>query len=193
MTIILTARIDSATPAGTFVTNQGTANFDTDNNGTNESSAPTNPVSFTVVDAVTLTATKTATGPFYPGSDFTYTVVLTNAGPSTQPDNPENEFVDALPASVTGVTANATSGTDVGGGDQYRQLEWEPGERRLGDDHDHRDDHPSTALGTVVTNQGAAFSTRTVTAATRLPFSPTIRTWAARPTRPASPSPRRRP
>ena len=47
-----------------------------------------NPTSFTVVNAVTLTATKTVTGPFFPGTIVTYTIVLTNTGPATQPNNP---------------------------------------------------------------------------------------------------------
>jgi uncharacterized repeat protein (TIGR01451 family) len=40
----------------------------------------------------------------------TYTVVLTNAGPGTQGDNPGNEFTDVLPAGLTLVSATATSG-----------------------------------------------------------------------------------
>ena len=97
VTITITATIDVSTTAGTVVTNQGTAFFDADGNGSNEASVPTddpgvtgpaNPTSFTVVTAATLTATKTVTGPFYPGGNVTYTVVLTNTGPATQPDNP---------------------------------------------------------------------------------------------------------
>jgi len=61
----------------------------------------------------TLSGTKTATGPFSPGSTVIYTVVITNAGPSTQADNPGNEFTDVLPAGLTLVSATATSGTAV--------------------------------------------------------------------------------
>jgi uncharacterized repeat protein (TIGR01451 family) len=61
----------------------------------------------------TLSGTKTATGPFSPGSTVIYTVVITNAGPSTQGDNPGNEFTDVLPAGLTLVSATATSGTAV--------------------------------------------------------------------------------
>ena len=51
-----------------------------------------------IVTSPTLTATKTVTGPFHPGTLVTYTIVLTNTGPSTQADNPGHEFVDLLPA-----------------------------------------------------------------------------------------------
>ncbi len=61
----------------------------------------------------TLSGTKTAAGSFTPGSTVTYTVVLTNAGPGTQQDNPGNEFTDVLPSSLTLVSATATSGTAV--------------------------------------------------------------------------------
>ena len=44
---------------------------------------------------------------------ITYTVVLTNAGPNTQSDNPGDELTDVLPASLTLVSASATSGTAV--------------------------------------------------------------------------------
>ena len=103
-----------------MVANQGTANFDGDDNGGNESSVLTddptvggtaNPTSFTVAPAVTITGTKTVSGTFMPGSAVTYTVTLANAGPGAQPDNPGNEFVDVLPASLILVSATASSGT----------------------------------------------------------------------------------
>jgi len=58
-----------------------------------------------------VTATKTASGNFIPGGSITYTIVLTNSGTGPQNDNPGNEFTDTLPASVTFVSASATSGT----------------------------------------------------------------------------------
>ena len=72
-----------------------------------------NPTSFTVTSPATVTATKTVTGTFNPGGAVTYTVVLTNAGPSAQADNPGNELTDVLPASLTLVSATASSGTAV--------------------------------------------------------------------------------
>ncbi len=60
-----------------------------------------------------VTATKTVSGSVSPGGAVTYTVVLTNSGLGAQADNPGNEFTDVLPASLTLVSANATSGTAV--------------------------------------------------------------------------------
>jgi uncharacterized repeat protein (TIGR01451 family) len=60
-----------------------------------------------------VSGTKSASGTFGAGSTVTYTVVLTNSGPSTQTDNPGNEFDDVLPPELTLVSATATSGTAV--------------------------------------------------------------------------------
>jgi len=60
-----------------------------------------------------VTATKTVAGTFTSGGTVTYTVVLTNSGGLDQGDNPSNEFLDTLPAGLTLVSANATSGTAV--------------------------------------------------------------------------------
>jgi|CXWL01.1.fsa_nt_gi uncharacterized repeat protein (TIGR01451 family) len=76
--------------------------------------------SATDVDAVlaapgaNVSGTKTASGgPFNSGGTVTYTVTLTNSGTGAQADNPGNEFVDVLPASLALVSATATSGTAV--------------------------------------------------------------------------------
>ena len=104
------------------MSNQGTASFDADGNGTNEATALTDdpgvagaadPTSFTVTSPATVTGTKTVTGTFNPGGAVTYTIVLSNAGPSAQADNPGDEFTDLLPASLTLVSATASSGTAV--------------------------------------------------------------------------------
>ena len=60
-----------------------------------------------------LSATKTVSSTFVVGSGVTYTIVITNAGPGAQADNPGNEFTDVLPAHVDLVSATATSGTAV--------------------------------------------------------------------------------
>jgi uncharacterized repeat protein (TIGR01451 family) len=57
-----------------------------------------------------VTGTKSVSGTFTEGGNITYTVVLSNAGPGIQLDNPGNEFTDALPAGLTLVSASATSG-----------------------------------------------------------------------------------
>lgn len=54
---------------------------------------------------------KTVDGDFWPGGAITYRVVLTNAGPGDQGDNPGDELVDVLPADVTLTGASASSGT----------------------------------------------------------------------------------
>jgi len=74
------------------------------------------PTAFTcsaLAQTVVLQATKTVTGNFVAGGAITYTVVLKNTGTGVQADNPGNEFTDVLPATLTLVSANATSGTAV--------------------------------------------------------------------------------
>ena len=123
VTITIVATInDDAT--GT-ISNQGTVNFDADGNGSNEASAQSDdpgapgaadPTDFEVVEnpePADVSATKTVAGGFEPGTDATYTIVLTNNGTGPQGDNPGDEFVDVLPAGLTGVSAAATSGTAV--------------------------------------------------------------------------------
>jgi hypothetical protein len=58
-------------------------------------------------------ATKAAAGLNAPGAPVTYTIVLQNNGTTAQADNPGDELVDVLPASLTLVSATATSGTAV--------------------------------------------------------------------------------
>jgi uncharacterized repeat protein (TIGR01451 family) len=62
---------------------------------------------------VFVTGTKTASGTFTVGSAVNYTVVLTNSGTGSTPDNPGNELTDVLPATLALVSASATSGTAV--------------------------------------------------------------------------------
>jgi uncharacterized repeat protein (TIGR01451 family) len=64
-----------------------------------------------VTPAVQLAATKTVSGTFVEGGTVTYTVTITNNGNATQTDNAGNELTDVLPASLTLVSASATSGT----------------------------------------------------------------------------------
>src|SRR5947207_3129344 len=54
---------------------------------------------------------KSVSGGTSPGSTAAYIVVLSNAGPSAQADNPGAEFTDVLPADLTLVAADASSGT----------------------------------------------------------------------------------
>jgi len=68
---------------------------------------------FQPAQTVNVTGTKTATGNFQVGGTIIYTVTLTNSGTAAQTDNPGNEFTDVLPATVTLVSASASSGTAV--------------------------------------------------------------------------------
>ncbi len=118
VTITIHATIKAGTALQT-VSNQATACFDADGNGTNESTAQSaapggGPTTFVVSSPAAIgTHSKTVTGNFSPGGQVTYTVTISNTGTSTQQDNPGDEFTDVLPASLTLVSANASSGTAV--------------------------------------------------------------------------------
>ncbi len=118
VTITITATINAGTQC-TSITNQGTASFDSDNDGTNDTAVPTDdpgvvgtadPTVFTVQCAA-VTATKTVSGTFTVGSNITYTIILSNSGSGATLDNAGDELTDILPASLTLVSAVATSGT----------------------------------------------------------------------------------
>ncbi|HKI03810.1 MAG TPA: ExeM/NucH family extracellular endonuclease [Thermoanaerobaculia bacterium] len=68
-------------------------------------------VTTTVISPALVSGTKIVSGPLYPGSFVVYTVVLTNAGPASQQDNPGNEFTDFLETGLTLFSATATAGT----------------------------------------------------------------------------------
>ena len=55
-------------------------------------------------------AAKTVSGTFEAGGAISYSVVLTNSGAAAQGNNSGAEFTDTLPATLSGVSANATSG-----------------------------------------------------------------------------------
>jgi len=90
------------------LTDQATATAGTSdpNNANNTASATT-----TVLSPATVTATKTVAGTFRVGQNVTYTVTLSNSAAYDQQNNAGPEFTDALPASLTLVSATATSGT----------------------------------------------------------------------------------
>jgi CSLREA domain-containing protein len=66
---------------------------------------------FDVTSPATITGTKTVSGNFNPSGNITFTIVLNNSGPAAQASNPGNEFTDVLPASLSLVSASASSGT----------------------------------------------------------------------------------
>jgi uncharacterized repeat protein (TIGR01451 family) len=61
--------------------------------------------------AASVSATKTVAGTFVAGGAVTYTITLTNTGTGTQADNAGDEFTDVLPATLSLVSATASSGT----------------------------------------------------------------------------------
>lgn len=106
----LVVAVAPATPAGTTITNTANiATTTTDANPGNNSATSTT----SVLSPATITATKTASGSFQPGGAITYTIVISNSGPSTQQDNSGHEFTDVLPAALDLVSASATSGSAV--------------------------------------------------------------------------------
>jgi uncharacterized repeat protein (TIGR01451 family) len=96
VTLVNTATV--AVPAGTSDPNTG-----------NDSATDTD-----IVDpqGAIVTGSKSVSGTLSPGGGITYTVTLT-ASAGAQADNPGNEFTDVLPASLTLVSASASSGTAV--------------------------------------------------------------------------------
>ena len=102
--------VTAATLPGTAITNTAaiTAVTGDSDPGDNSSSFVSH-----VVSPAVLSATKTVAGTGAPGATLTYTIVLSNTGTGAQFDNAGNELVDVLPASLTLVSANATSGTAV--------------------------------------------------------------------------------
>lgn len=103
----LTVQVDVAFGAGVLASNTATVTSATSDGNLANNSAT---AATTVLSPATVSATKAVAGAFIPGSLVSYTVVLTNAGPATQFDNPGDEFVDVLPAGLTLVAASADSG-----------------------------------------------------------------------------------
>ncbi len=104
----LTVHVGTGFVGGAVLSNTATvATATADPVGTNNTAIATT----TLLSPAALAATKSAAGAFIPGSLVTYTVVLSNAGPAAQSDNPGDEFVDTLPAELSLLGATATSGT----------------------------------------------------------------------------------
>jgi uncharacterized repeat protein (TIGR01451 family) len=150
----LTVQINGAVTPNTLISNTATASAQTTdlNTGNQSGSAET-----TVGNRApaTVSATKTASGTFLPGSTVTYTVVLSNAGPGDQFDQGGDEFTDVLPSQLTSVAAGATRHGRGHPGHQYGHLERRDCRRRPG-----RMDHPATLAsalqpGSTVSNQGS--------------------------------------
>jgi uncharacterized repeat protein (TIGR01451 family) len=104
----IVAAVDGATPVGTVLSNTATVGSVTpEPNAANNSATATT----TVASPSLVSATKAVSGSYWSGGSVTYAIVLSNAGPGAQLDNPGDEFVDTLPAELALVSAYATSGT----------------------------------------------------------------------------------
>lgn len=118
VTITIEAVIPANATSGT-VLNQGQANVDLDDNGTNETAVPTDDpdtggaqaTGFVIVTPDQVTATKSVVTSGVGGDVVTYTIVVTNNTGNTLPDNATDELVDVLPAQVQIENATATTGT----------------------------------------------------------------------------------
>jgi uncharacterized repeat protein (TIGR01451 family) len=108
VTYVATCNV-SPSATGTIANTATVSSTTNDPNGANTSSTDTD----SVTAPTTITGTKSVAGAFNEGSNVTYTIVLANGTPSTQLDNPGDEFTDVLPPSLILVSANASSGTPV--------------------------------------------------------------------------------
>jgi uncharacterized repeat protein (TIGR01451 family) len=139
--------------AGTLVA-QGSATSTTSDPNTANNTAS---ASVTVLSPAVVGATKTVSGPQFPGAVVTYTVVLPNSGTNDQVDNPGDEFVDVLPAGLDLLSASATSGTAVAdtGTNTVRWNGSIPAGGSVTISIQAR--IASTAAGTLISNQGTAY------------------------------------
>ncbi|MFY9820261.1 MAG: Calx-beta domain-containing protein [Thermoanaerobaculia bacterium] len=106
----LIVAVAPSTPIGTILTNTAAITSSTADPNPGDTSATTTTAT---ISPATLSGTKSLAGSFIAGSAVTYTVMLTNNGPSAQNDNPGNEFTDVLPPELTLGSATATSGVVI--------------------------------------------------------------------------------
>jgi uncharacterized repeat protein (TIGR01451 family)/CSLREA domain-containing protein len=109
-TLTVTLTVDSSTALGTDVIDI-TATVAGANEALIDTGDDTDTEATSVATPALVSATKEVDGTFRPGGEVTYTIVLSNAGPGTQLDNPGDEFVDVLPSSLILDGASASDGT----------------------------------------------------------------------------------
>jgi uncharacterized repeat protein (TIGR01451 family) len=107
---VLVVDVAPGATGGSTIANTATVSTTSNDPASGNNSATANT---TVIAPAAIRGSKSVSGSRVPGGALTYTIVLTNSGGTTQADNPGDEFVDVLPASLTLVTASATSGTAV--------------------------------------------------------------------------------
>ncbi len=105
LTFTATVPLMGGTLTNTATISNGASSNDP-NTGNNTANA-----AVTVTSPAAMSATKTVSGAFTINSNVVYTIVIRNSSAYAQIDNPGHEFVDALPAGLTYVSASASSGT----------------------------------------------------------------------------------
>jgi len=117
-----TCTVAAGTPNGTVVANTASiaapATVGDPAPGNNSATDNT-----TVTAGAGVSGTKAVAGAYTPGGTITYTIVLSNAGPGPQADNPGAELTDVLPTAITYVSSAASSGTATYDGPS-RTLSW---------------------------------------------------------------------
>jgi uncharacterized repeat protein (TIGR01451 family) len=109
----LVVTVDANLLAGVSISNTATIAGDVMESSSSDNSS-TVAVLTSNPNAPLITGTKSVTpNPAAVGQNVTYTIVLHNGGTATQLNNPGDEFVDVLPASLLLVSAIATDGTPV--------------------------------------------------------------------------------
>jgi uncharacterized repeat protein (TIGR01451 family) len=116
VTYAASCTVAATTANGSIISNTATvavAGGASDPNGGNNSASDDT----TVIAGSGISGTKTVSGNTIPGGAIAYTIVLSNAGPGPQADNPGDEFVDVLPSQVSfgSVTASSGAATEAGG------------------------------------------------------------------------------
>ena len=102
--------VSAAAPAGSIISNTATVTAPV---GVTDPAPGDNTATdmTTVIGGSGVSGTKSVSGSTIAGGSIAYTIVLSNAGPGNQADNPGDEFVDTLPSQVNFVSVTASSGT----------------------------------------------------------------------------------
>ena len=108
----LTVQVAPTVAGGTVLANTASITSATADPNPGSESATT---STNVLSPATLSGTKSVAGDFAPNGAITYTIVLSNSGPSTQGDNPGDELTDVLPPGLALISASSNAGSIAAG------------------------------------------------------------------------------
>jgi uncharacterized repeat protein (TIGR01451 family) len=106
LTVHVPASLTPGSVSNTAQISSSTTDPDSSDNSATTTASFSSPATLTVQKSITA-------GQPAPGTVVTYSVVITNNGPSAQLDNPGDEMLDQLPAGLTLLSATATSGTAI--------------------------------------------------------------------------------